>query len=387
MEDNGISLKRGESLEEWLKVFDEACFPTYSPDKGEKPYPDRYEGLKNALLPVHNKVEKGAMAAEVMKWFEKAKSTIADIEDESERRVQLNVLLESDPVVYLNNHGRGHVDKVVERVSEMLHFFDRGHLTPYEGFFLLCAIQVHDVGNVFGRDGHEKRCREILEGDVKPFIRDKFERQAIERLASVHGGLANGERDTISLLPETRPLHARTLRKRLLAALLRFGDELADDSSRADHDGLERGSIPQGSRIYHRYSEALHTVKMDRNNENQRVQLFLSYELDSALANQQFMKEGQPKYLLDELYDRTLKMERERRYCMRFLRPYFSLDSIRVEISIQHASNPFKREIIQYTLEESGYSCIPASGSIKQFGVVRSGEEQIEYLKREWGLI
>lgn len=386
MEDNGIALKNGESLEAWLKALGPEHFPSYSPNLGEKPYPDRYEGFKNALLPVHNDVEKGAMAAEVMKWMEKVRSHISQTEDPSERQDRLAIFFDSDPVVYLNNHGRGHVDKVIERVSDMLRFFDCGHLTPYEGFFLLCAIQVHDVGNVFGRDEHEKRCREILEGEAKPFMKDKFERDAIQRLALVHGGLVNGERDTVSLLPEKRDLHDRTLRKRLLAALLRFGDELADDSSRADHHGLENKLIPEGSLIYHRYSEALHTVKISRNAETKRIQLHLSYEFDSDLANQQFSKDGDQKYLLDEIYDRTLKMERERRYCMRFLRPCFSLDSIRVEITIQHASSPLKRDTIQYTLEEYGYPSFPASGSIKEFGVTRTGEEQIQYLKREWGL-
>lgn len=386
MDIKGIKLEPNEQLEEWLIKHSNECFPNFSPDRGEKPYPDRYIEFKKAILPIHNQVEKGAMARGAIEWMEETKAIIEKIKDPDESRHLLYRLIESDPIVYLNNHGLGHVNKVIERVSEILHFFDRGHLTPYEGFFLLCAIQAHDVGNVFGRKDHEKHCKDILEDKGKPYIPDSFERKVIEKLALVHGGAFNGELDTISCLFEKKPLYERYVRKRLLAALLRFGDELADDASRSDRDGIERGTILEGSRIYHHYSQALHTVKIERN-DNDKLQVFLSYEFDSDVASQKFNKNSKDKYLLDEVYDRTLKMERERRYCMRFLRPCISLDAIRVEIVIQCAKIAYKCDRINYTLEEKGYPSELGSGSIKNFvAAIRSGEEEMEHLKREWGL-
>ncbi|MEN6374084.1 MAG: hypothetical protein ABFD75_04775 [Smithella sp.] len=387
MEDKGIPLEKNENLEDWLKARDNNAFPKFSISKGEKPYPERYFNFSDAILPIHNLVEKSAMAAEAQIWIEKCIEKIGKCKDERERTLLLNKFKESDPIMYLNNHGQGHVNKVIEKVSEMLHFFDRGHLTSYEGFFLLCSIQIHDVGNVFGREEHEKRCRTILEDKAKPFIPDKFERNVIEKLSLVHGGIINGDRDTIGFLPDTRMLHEQKIRKRLLAALLRFGDEMADDSSRADNDGLDKGIIPEGCRIYHHYSASLHTVKIEKDTENEKVQLNLSYEFDSDLATKKLKKNGEYRYLLDEIYNRTLKLERERRYCMRFIRPYFSLDGVRVEIIIQHAQNPIKRDIIRYTLEENGYLSDPPSDTIKLFGEeIRSGEEEVQHLKKEWEL-
>lgn len=387
MEDNPVRLEDGKSLENWLKECNDSWFPSFQIARGEMPYPERYNELTRALLPVHNDVEKGAMAKGAFEWMEKTKSIINDAKDSNERQRLYQQLIESDPIVYLNNHGPGHVNKVIDKVSEILHSFQRGHLTPYEGFFLLCAIQVHDIGNVFGREDHQRHCRQILDEKGKPFIRDAIERRVIEKLALVHGGAFNGERDTIGFLSESRTLHEKKVRKKLLAALLRFGDELADDSTRADRDGLEQGTILEGSLIYHRYSEALHTVKIATDGANERVQLELSYEFDSDLAAQEFKKNGENKYLLDEIYNRTLKMERERRYCMRFLRPYFSLDCIRVEIIIGHAKSPLQSDKIQYTLEENGYPSDPASGGIKNYSrSIRSGEEEMQHLRREWGL-
>lgn len=386
MEEKHIKLADGQNLEQWLKVQESPLFPPYSVDRGEKPYPERYEEVKKAFLPVHNSVVQGAMAAGAIKWMEESSAIISKL-DSKERKKAFYKLTQSDPIVHLNNHGLGHVDKVVDRVSEMLHFFDRNHLTPYEGFLLLCAIQAHDIGNVFGRENHERRCKEILEDKAKLFIPDKIERKVIEKLALVHGGAIEDDRDTIGFLTESKQLNDRTVRKKLLAALLRFGDELADDSTRADRDGLEKDTIIEGSRIYHQYSQALHTVKIERATETERIQLKLSYEFDSDLATQQLIKNGKKKYLLDEIYDRTLKMERERRYCMRFLRPCFSLDAIRVEIVIQHAKNPFKRDRIEYTLEENGYPAYPSSGRLKDFlSEVRSGEEERRHLIKDWGV-
>jgi hypothetical protein len=133
----------------------------------------------------------------------------------------------------------------------------------------------------------------------------------------------------------------------------------------------------------------LHTVKIKKNAENDRVELNLSYDFDSEIAKKQFTKFGDDKYLLDEIYDRTLKMERERRYCMRYLRPHLSLDSIRVIIVIQNSRNAYQCDTIRYTLEENGYPSDPSSGSIKQLVQnephLRTGKDEVEYMKREWG--
>lgn len=381
--DEGVRLEQNKSLEDWLKYQNNDSFPPVT--QPGKTYPQKYDEIKCALTQIHGTVEKAAMAAGAMDWMKQSIEIINQVSDVAERKLKLSKLIQSDPIIYLNNHGVGHVDKVISKVSEMLHFFDRGYLTPYEGFLLLCAIQVHDIGNLFGRLDHEKRCQEILEEKAKPVIPDRIERKVIEKLALVHGGAFAGDKDTISFLSPNKKLNDRKVRKKLLAALLRFGDELADDATRADREGLEKGIIPEGSRIYHHYSQSLHTVQICK--EEDRLMLNLAFDFESAVASQQFLKLGKKKYLLDEIYDRTLKMERERRYCMRFLRPCFSLDAIRVEIIIQNSSCAFQSDKIQYTLEESGYPSDPTPGHIKSFvSDIKTGKEQKLYLASKWNL-
>ncbi len=376
----------GKNLEEWLKEQEPTAFPPFSTERGEKPYPQRYEDLKLALAPIHNNVEKGAMAASISTFIRKVQEELARLSESNDKlsQQQLDTIFESDPIVYLNNHGLGHVDKVIEKVSEILRFFKYDNLSPYEVFILLCAIQLHDVGNIFGREEHEKRIKEILDTECISFIPDSFERKVIERIALVHGGKVFGDKDTISKLEPVTILYDYSLRERLLATLLRFGDELADDSSRADRKGIIQGIIPEESQIYHYYSQALHTVSISENSDSKILQLNLAYDFESNIACKQFKKINVYKYLLDEIYDRTLKIEQERLYCMRFLRPYFSLESIKIEIIIQYSTNSLKRHKIQYTLEESGYPPIQSCGNIKHiFPHLINGKEVLELLIKE----
>ena len=125
MTNNGIPLKSPQKLDDWLMEQDQACFPPFDTQLGQKSYPDRYADFASALLPIHNIVEKGAMVAGALEWMEKTQR-IAEESNDDERANLLERLEESDPIVHLNNHGKGHVDKVIQKVSEILHFFERG---------------------------------------------------------------------------------------------------------------------------------------------------------------------------------------------------------------------------------------------------------------------
>lgn len=48
--------------------------------------------------------------------------------------------------VYLNDHGRDHVNMVLSRASQMLSHTS-AELSAYECFILVMAIYIHDIGN------------------------------------------------------------------------------------------------------------------------------------------------------------------------------------------------------------------------------------------------
>ena len=56
---------------------------------------------------------------------------------------------------WLTDHGPKHIATVIRRASDLL--CGDSFLTPYESYILLLSIHFHDVGNVFGREKHEKK--------------------------------------------------------------------------------------------------------------------------------------------------------------------------------------------------------------------------------------
>jgi hypothetical protein len=372
------SFARG-TLEEHLARKRRESFPSYDHTRGESSYPDRYGRIKAELKPFHSAVEKGALLKSAQEWQKSVERQAKKDLSGAALRAELANLKRGESLIYLNNHGEGHVDCVIRRASELLLKADC-QLTPYECYLLLCAIQFHDVGNVFGREGHEEKCKEIIESTCKQIIKDATERDTIIRIAMVHGGCHSNDKDTIRWLRPSKKLFNHDVREQLLAAILRFADELADDSSRVPRAEIGIGIVPADSSIYHEYSRALHSVVV------QPHSIELGFQFLSPLVIKRFPKAGEKRYLLDEIYDRTLKMERERRYCMRYMRPYISIDQVSAEIVIQSERNAIDQDRITYTLEEKGYPSEP-SYDIKQFGThLRSGKEEMEYLVPRWKL-
>lgn len=165
-------LVKGQSLEAWLKKRSPKCFPAFDKTRGEISLPKRYDYIKTVLLPYHKAVEKGALLKSAKEWEKEIKTQLKSKKPVD--RNWLKSLEQACPIVYLNNHGEGHVDKVIQKCSELLEKSQCG-LNAYEGYLLLCAIQFHDVGNIFGREEHEKKCKEILDASCKEVVKDSAE--------------------------------------------------------------------------------------------------------------------------------------------------------------------------------------------------------------------
>jgi hypothetical protein len=324
-------VQKVENLETWLDQQPDEHFPSYHKEN-DTSYPKRYFQLKTKLGEIHDRVELGAA-----------------LNAEGDRP-------------WLTWHGKEHVSKVIERATELTDIFihESQKLTSFEVFVLLCAIQIHDVGNILGRKDHEKSFeQEFYEIANESNIREAATKRMIFNIAKVHSGEINGSKDTIhgSNLPETRYILNEAIRPRLLAAILRFADELADDLTRTFKQDIVK--LPDNSKRHHAYSKTLHTVKFIKSDNSHVYSLRLVYELTTceALAEYKIGNEGESKTvsLIDEIFSRTKKMERERRYCFRHIFQYVPLNEIKVEINICGRADISKELPITYTLKEEGY--------------------------------
>ena len=105
------------------------------------------------------------------------------------------------------------------------------------------------------------------------------------------------------------------MRIRELAALLRFGDELADETvvrtSLLAKKGLNNLRI---CKLYHAFSESLYNFNPDK--ESHCIQM--GFSLTKNQVQNRYKKGESSIYLLDEIYTRTFKTFQECLYYNRF---------------------------------------------------------------------
>ena len=267
---------------------------------------------------------------------------------------------------WLTDHGPDHIDTVINRASDLVNKSaaltgKNGVLDPYEIYILLVAVHFHDVGNIHGREEHEQKITEIMRDMGVGIIgEDDFEKRIIRDIASAHGGEIGTDKDTIGNLPPKKENNGTPVRMQLLAAILRFADELADGHERAARFALQLGVIPEHNEVYHVYADRLRSLTIDEGNVR------VGFEIDKEALCRDYGK-GEPDnihhvLLVDEIYKRTLKMHLERMYCMRYMRPFINVRQVDVEIGIFKDGYMAQVEAIRYSLEEKGYPDEPNRG-------------------------
>lgn len=374
-----VHLNKCCSLEEYLEGVSTLKWKI---NHNSRTFWEAYNQIKLNLKPIQENVATGAMAEGISACIETFRSKIEETKASGGDYDKILLdFLSSDHIIFLNDHGPAHIEKVIERAFSILNSMS-SELTEFETFILLCAIQIHDIGNILGRAGHERKLHEIFDEHSKDIILDSPEKRVIKSIAMAHGGKTReGGKDTISKLRTSEVIFDTTIRTRFLAAVLRFADELADDSSRANRTALDLNIIGVESEIYHNYSKVLHTVVIEKDDTNNDHRIVLVYELESSMLKKKYKIGSGQKYLLDEIYDRTLKMEQERRYCMKFMHPYIDIGRIDVTINIYNEDLELLPSI-SYRLEDISYPDSPQIGHIKDVDdSIPSGEEALLYIK------
>ncbi|MVA33953.1 HD domain-containing protein [Agrobacterium vitis] len=259
-------------------------------------------------------------------------------------------------------HDISHVDDVIETAGLMLGFNSDSPspayklLEPYEVFVLLVAILLHDAGNAFRRQGHEKKAAEILREVASAAGLSNLEHRIISTIAQAHGGkMEDGNEDTITnVITEAEPhigkikIHAWRL-----AALVRFADELSENYTRADEVAIESQATPALSRLANLYCLVINP-KIDFVGKS----VHLSFDVHRKLLPEVFSltrKDGAAEDILfvDYIAERLEKCERERRYCNRFLAGFASYDRIRAKLVIRDDHREL--DSIPVELQEVGY--------------------------------
>ena len=247
------------------------------------------------------------------------------------KNVHKNVVLGAnlkEPTILLNDHGIEHIETVIERASEVV-AADKCDLNALEVYILLVCIQMHDVGNIFGRYKHELNSKEIFV-EVENIIGfDITEIKVIYDIAKSHGGKTEeGDKDKITLLKPIEKFIDNNVRTRLIASILRFADELADDKRRSNVQLIFEDGFPIQSQVFHVYASCLDNVVITHKNKT----IELHFKIPKKYVDKEFGKLNSYILILDEIYNRVMKMHYERIYFMRFCSNYIDFQSITVFI-------------------------------------------------------
>lgn len=274
------------------------------------------------------------------------------------------IMSREDPHIYLNDHSEKHVAMVIEKATcLLLGMPDKDALTPYEIFILLTAIQIHDAGHLTNasRDTHAIDTSQIINELDKNAI-SALERKIIFDIARAH----SGKNDIIGAQKEYVDISGETIRFRLIAAILRFADELADGKARASNYLLAKDKLPIESKIFHTFSSCLDSFKINVEghevnmtfcvNEEQTCTIYKKQRKDKITG--EIILEDQ--LLIDEIYSRTLKTFNEALYYNRFIPAEIRITAINIEILFLKSDSSDLNDIyffdaIKYRIEEIGY--------------------------------
>lgn len=236
---------------------------------------------------------------------------------------------------FFTDHGPEHVKAVIRTMGKLLKANDSdtiNSINPYECFLVLCAALIHDAGNVYSRDAHERRAGAILKHMSGAIFTDNIERSIIAKIARAHGGRVHGSKDTLGQgdLPVEERFLSIHIRPKMLAALLRFADEISEDKSRAisipGHHLVTRRSA-----LYHAYARAISSTDYDISSRTVSIKYVVE---KPTLENEYLDMDESQKYLVDEIFLRLHKMNLERSYCMRYMYEICRVNTIRASLDI-----------------------------------------------------
>ncbi|TCL93582.1 hypothetical protein C8J38_1023 [Rhizobium sp. PP-WC-2G-219] len=263
--------------------------------------------------------------------------------------------------IFLTDHGPEHIQTVIKKADSLVSGA-KIDLNAYEIFLLLISIVIHDVGNAAGRIDHEKKIDDIWSLVFGPLGFDELDKFIAMEIASVHGGDIDKDKDTIRTLATKTEWKGNNVRPRLIAAILRLADEMAEDRHRANAVAIELKTILKRAEAYHYYSYALHSFSVDV----EAGELQISLAAKKSHFQRALGKNDETTFLLTEIYERTIKTFYEARYCSRYAEGKISISSVRVKIDILPEQGNRRTRQIGFLIQEHGPPGSAAANNIYQ---------------------
>lgn len=165
-----------------------------------------------------------------------------------------------------NDHGRGHIERVLANLSAILGTdpIERNTITTFELFLAATAVVAHDIGIIHGRKHHAERSAELLEliAKTNTLLFDDHSLRVLGAAIKCHSSHVKIDEGCEGLsLTETFVGHQ--VRPRFVAALVRLADELDEDRRRAEAWVQDIAQVPEASRPYWEFCQRIQGIGLD----------------------------------------------------------------------------------------------------------------------------
>jgi hypothetical protein len=241
------------------------------------------------------------------------------------------------------DHGPSHIVRILELYQRILRnnvpglaetqeVVDATSLNFYELYLLLSATVWHDVGNLLGREQHNKKIIQISNKLKKNFFVDKDVQKYALQIAKAHTGV-NGVRQEI-LSDDTNYMN-KEINLRFLGAVLRFTDELEEGEVRIDKDYYEtmKNNMEDRDKLHWETSCCIKRVEPDADEGIVSVHAQIKKEELFKV----FKEDGKKIALIDALIFRVNKMNLERINYMQFVRKHIEYREIVFDLTVENS--------------------------------------------------
>lgn len=217
-----------------------------------------------------------------------------------------------------NNHGRSHINRVLFNLNALLGAkpFQNDTITPYELFLAMMSILYHDIGILRGRKDHNEKSALLLSEENNEYIIDSQDKKIISVAVVSHSSNTDIE-ETCVRFQDKEVIGGQIVRPKVIAALVRFADELDEDFRRADTSLQQKLQISGESLFYWQASQRILGIAPDRN----ALTININVELLPEDVGRVVTMDNKARAFLSLFAEKLSKINQERRKVVKFLPP------------------------------------------------------------------
>lgn len=215
-----------------------------------------------------------------------------------------------------NDHGPGHISRVLENLDRLLGSrpIAKKLLEPYELFLAMLAVLYHDVGMLRGRKNHADVSAMLVEEERNEYLMDENDREFISAAVVTHSSSKSIAAET-ERFADVEIIGGQRVRPRLIAALVRFADELDEDHRRADPILQTRMAVPDSSLFYWRFCQRVLGIEPQQASRSIRINLKFKQDDVGAVVS----VEGRDRAFIVAFAEKLQKLNQEREYYNTFV--------------------------------------------------------------------